>query len=352
MATTKLDYGSDHKHQFEPMPDIDEDMKYEVPPLNIDPNAKVDENRKRRFSVSAESTDDKKAAKFVKKVYPKSKEALDRIKQSTQDVFLFEGLDMEQSNLLIDAMFEKKCKKGEEIISQGDHGDYFYVIESGVYEVWKSDNKKAPQMNAKKVFQYKHKGAFGELALMYNAPRAATVKSVTNGILWAVDRLTFRHIIVGCTDRKRKKYDAFLKEVQLLLNSSEELRASIADILESQIFHKGEYVMRQGADAEHFYFIQSGTAVVTLNNKKKVVRKLHAGDFFGERALLMNDPRSANVIVDSETLEICGMDKAGFMRLLSVMYDKFRAGFKDYELDDISYGDNDQEDDGNISEIE
>ena len=84
---------SDHKHQFEPMPDIDEDLKYEVPPLNIDPNetSMGDEARKRRFSVSAEASDDKKE-KFIKKMYPKSKEALNRIKQSVSDVFLFEGI--------------------------------------------------------------------------------------------------------------------------------------------------------------------------------------------------------------------------------------------------------------------
>ena len=91
MAATIMDY-SDSKSQFEPLAGIDEDTKYEVPPLNIDINTKGDENRKRRFSVSAESSDDKKVEKFIKKVYPKSKEALDRIKQSTQDVFLFEGM--------------------------------------------------------------------------------------------------------------------------------------------------------------------------------------------------------------------------------------------------------------------
>jgi len=335
--------------QFEPMPDIDEDIKYEVPPLNIDPNNKGDANRKRRFSVSAESSDDKKADRFVKKVYPKSKEALDRIKQSTVDVFLFQGLDTEQSKLLIDAMFEKKCKKGEDIVSQGDPGDYFYVIESGIYEVWKSANRKTPHVNATKVFQYSHKGAFGELALMYNAPRAATVRALTDGVLWAVDRSTFRHIIVGCTARKRKKYDNFLKDVKLLLNMGDDLRSAIADILETQIFRKGEYVLRAEEDAEHFYFIQKGVAIVTLSHRNKAVRKLGAGDFFGERALLMNDTRSANVVVESDKLEICGMDKAGFMRLLGPLYDKFRAGFKTYEFDDIPIND---DDDGNISEIE
>ena len=112
---------------------------------------------------------------------------------------------------------------------------------------------------------------------MYNAPRAATVKAITNGVLWAVDRLTFRHIIVGCTSKKRKKYDNFLKDVKLLLNCSDDIRASIADILETQTFNKGEYVFKQGDDAEHFYFIQKGMIFLAISmhfyyeiHKKKV----------------------------------------------------------------------------------
>jgi len=349
-----MDY-SDHKQQFEPMPGLDEELKYEVPPLNVDPNRSDmgDENRKRRFSVSAEATDDQKVDHFVKKVYPKSAEAMARIKQSINDVFLFEGLDNEESRLLIDAMFEKQCKKGDDIINQGDSGDYFYIIECGIYEVWKSENKKTPLIGSKKVFQYNNKGAFGELALMYNAPRAATVRCITNGgVLWAVDRSTFRHIICGCTARKRKKYDNFLKSniCKLLLNTSSELRSSIADILETRTLSKKEYILREGDEAEHFYFIQKGEAVVTLKNKNKIIRKLYPGDFFGERALLLNDVRSANVMVQSEKIEIVGMDKASFLRLLAPLYDKFRDNFKNYVFDILD--DTTTDDDDMLSDIE
>jgi len=291
-----------------------------------------------------------KKDKFIKKMYPKSKEALQRIRQSVHDVFLFEGLDVEQSNLLIDAMFEKQCKKNDEIITQGDPGDYFYVIENGIYEVWKSDNVKSPSIGSKKVFQYNNKGSFGELALMYNAPRAATVKSVTNGVLWAVDRATFRHIIVGCTARKRKKYDQFLKQnkVSLLLNATDELRASIADILESQTFVKGDAIVKEGQLAEHFFFVQKGEAVVKLNGCDKVLRTLRCGDFFGERALLLNDVRSANVIVTSDKMVVVGMDNASFMRLLGPLYEQFREKFKEYKMNIVEQLD----DDGAISDIE
>ena len=245
-------------------------------------------------------------------------------------------------------MFEKKVKKGDEVICQGDKGDFFYVIESGVYEVYKSANKNNPSIDAKLVFTYNSKGAFGELALMYNAPRAATVKATTNGILWAVDRQTFTHIIHKCTEKKRKKYDNFLKDVPLLMNISDEIRASIADVLESQTFTKGQYIVEQGDEGNHFYFVQKGEAIVTLNGKKKTVRTLKPTDYFGEKACISGISRSANVVVASEKIEVCGMDKAAFMRLLGgPLYDKFRQVMQGVYEDDHHKGD-----DGNVSELD
>ena len=55
------------------------------------------------------------------------------------------------------------CREGEE-------GDNFYVIESGQFKATKVDGN-----NEKLLFTYRGEGAFGELALMYNCPRAATV---------------------------------------------------------------------------------------------------------------------------------------------------------------------------------
>ena len=56
------------------------------------------------------------------------------------------------------------------VCREGEHGDNFYVIESGHFKVTKADGGKE-----KLLFAYHDEGAFGELALMYNCPRAATV---------------------------------------------------------------------------------------------------------------------------------------------------------------------------------
>lgn len=59
-------------------------------------------------------------------------------------------------------------------------------------------------------------GSFGELALIYGTPRAATIKAKTDVKLWAIDRDTYRRILMGSTIRKRKLYETFLEKVSIL----------------------------------------------------------------------------------------------------------------------------------------
>jgi CRP-like cAMP-binding protein len=59
-------------------------------------------------------------------------------------------------------------------------------------------------------------GSFGELALIYGTPRAATVRAKTDVKLWGIDRDSYRRILMGSTIRKRKMYDEFLSRVSIL----------------------------------------------------------------------------------------------------------------------------------------
>lgn len=68
----------------------------------------------------------------------------------------------------------------------------------------------------RKVGKYEDSGSFGELALMYNQPRAATIKATSPGALWAMERTTFKRILLKSAFKKRKMYESLLEKVPLL----------------------------------------------------------------------------------------------------------------------------------------
>ena len=89
--------------------------------------------------------------------------------------------------------------------------NYYLFLFSGVYNIFiKQGNQDV------KVGCCENKGSFGELALMYNMPRAATIQSAGDGMLWAMDRQTFRRIVLRNAFQKRKMYESLLEKVPLL----------------------------------------------------------------------------------------------------------------------------------------
>ena len=104
-------------------------------------------------------------------------------------------------------MGERKAKPGESIIKQGEEGDNLYVVESGTLSCSKlfAGNKEPTFLK-----KFQPGDSFGELALLYNAPRAATVIADTDAVLWSLDRNTFNHIAKDAASKKREKYEQFL----------------------------------------------------------------------------------------------------------------------------------------------
>ena len=82
------------------------------------------------------------------------------------------------SNVL-DHFFPCETNKGEVIMKQGDEGDNFYIIDQGSVDIFVNDAK---------VVTIGEGGSFGELALIYGTPRAATVTAATDIKLWGIDR--------------------------------------------------------------------------------------------------------------------------------------------------------------------
>lgn len=210
--------------------------------------------------------------------------------------------------------------------------------------------------------------SFGELALIYGTPRAATVKAKTDVKLWSLLGETYRRILMDSTIRKRKMYEEFLSKVSVLGKKmisqtkkkknterfyvetlDEWERLTVADSLEPIQFEDGEIVVKQGDAGDDFFIIvevirmyfrsillifqKQGNGIVyqkTSESPQAVeVDTLGPGNYFGEIALLCNRPRVATVVAKG-TLKCVKMDRARFERVLGPIQDILKRNIPRY----------------------
>lgn len=243
---------------------------------------------------------------------------------------MFNALDEKEFEIVINAMEEKNKQAGDVVIRQGDDGDDLYVVESGQLECTKLF---AGEQAPKSLRLYDPGDAFGELALLYNAPRAATITAKTECTLWSLDRATFNHIVKDAAAKKREKYEEFLKSVKILSSMDHYERSKLADAIKEEKFKAAEYIIKEGDQGNVFYMIIEGEAIATKVLQEgappQEVMKYAKGDYFGERALLKNEPRAANVIAKNECTTV-SLDRHTFKRLLGPLEDILKRNMEHY----------------------
>ncbi|KAE9964680.1 hypothetical protein BLS_008147 [Venturia inaequalis] len=278
-------------------------------------------NLNRRTSVSAESLNPTASAddNWKPPHHSKTADQNARLKKAVAGNFLFSHLDDEQSAQVLGALVEKPIPaKGIKVIQQGDAGDFFYIVESGNFDIHVNKSGKVeagPDGIGEKVAACGPGTSFGELALMYNAPRAATVVSTEPSMLWALDRVTFRRILMDSAFQRRRMYENFLEEVPLLATLKPYERSKIADALETQKFAPGSTIIKEGDPGESFFILESGEADVFKAGNDKSIKSYTKGGYFGELALLNDAPRAASVVAKTE-VKVATLGKDGFQRLL------------------------------------
>jgi cAMP-dependent protein kinase regulator len=273
-----------------------------------------------RSSVSAEAYGNWNVKKaFDCPVYPKTDEQNKRIKDTLSSNFLFQSVDPADFEKLLGAVQEITVAVGTRIIQQGaggatseetedgDNGAFMCIIEKGSFDclVKKDDTETC-------VKTCTPGDVFGELALMYSCPRKASVVATTEGTCWKLDRDTFNNIVRDAAAKKREKYSEFLKKVPLLEKMDEYERSQVADALKEETLEEGKVVVTEGEEGDKFYIVAEGTATATKTGMDDLTYK--AGDYFGELALMKDQPRAATVT--SKGCKALSLDRKSFKRLL------------------------------------
>jgi CRP-like cAMP-binding protein len=207
----------------------------------------------------------------------------------------------------------KPCeyKAGETIIKQGDNGDDFYVVETGTMSVI---------VDEKTVSTLAPKGSFGELALLFNSPRAASVVCDTDATVFALDRQIFRHTLASMSHLNYEVVLKSLDKVPLLKDLAPWQKEKIAQSVQPVHFSEGDVIIQKGEAGNIFYIIAEGVVTCTDTGSGMSALDLTQGMYFGEIALMKDEPRAATVTAKSE-VQLMALDRQGFNELLGPLKD-------------------------------
>jgi len=241
------------------------------------------------------------------------------------DNLLFENLNQEQQRVLVKFMYRQDVKKGDDLIKQGEEGKTFYVVETGEFDITVT--------GVGKVESLKKGSCTGELALMYNAPRAATVTALSDAKVWVMERQTFRKALMDHNKTQTHKNIEFLKRVELLqpLLSSE--LALVDQALVEKKFEKGEALFKQGDIGENFFILKNGACHGTIKDEEGNIKEefdYKSGDFFGERALQTKEPRAATIVSSADDTMCLVLPEKEFRELLGPLEDIMNRNIEEY----------------------
>ncbi|TDH71699.1 hypothetical protein CCR75_001107 [Bremia lactucae] len=258
-------------------------------------------------------------------MYPKSVQEAESIRRSVRRNLLFTNIPEDTLQVLVDAMEEFAVNTGVDIVTQDDvNGDRFFIIDSGICDVLVNGQV------ASEVAASSARNCFGELALLYESPRAATVRAKTPVKGWSLDRMTFKRVLMATTMQQRALYMDFIHQVPILSTLSSNEKMIVADALRVQFAEAGEVILMEGAWGDDFYIIADGEVKCTRGGEE-VSARLGTGDFFGELALIHDVVRQATVTAISKT-KLLMLDRATFKRLLGPMQEHLRKRADLYDL--------------------
>jgi len=242
------------------------------------------------------------------------------------DNVMFMHLSEEQRLLVIDQMFQENIADGTDLIAQGDiDAQTFYVVASGSFNVY---------VNNAHVLNVPKGGCFGELALMYKAPRAATVRACEDSIVWTVKRDAFRRALANHAKRKLSMNIKWLREFELFQPLLENELVLIDTALSEQKYAPNTKIIGQGDKGEKFYIIKQGSALWKKKDESGESSGACENQYFGELALRGDGGvRAATIVAGPKGLVTLEMSRHDFQELLGPLDELLERKAKKYEKD-------------------
>ena len=163
---------------------------------------------------------------------------------------------------------------------------------------------------------------FGEIALLANVPRTATVRAVTQVGLYSLVRTDFEEATVAIGSSSEQMVDTImdirrLRGIPIFRGRSEGELSVLLTKLELKTWDPDAVVFQQGDSGDKFYVIRSGEVAIEVSDNggpPREVATLRGGEYFGEIALVSEVARTASARVKVEA-ELWALAKEDFLEL-------------------------------------
>jgi len=176
-----------------------------------------------------------------------------------QNHFLFHSMKSSEFKDIFGYMSKIDTEPSQVIFNQGDKGDSCYVIQSGTFTVG---------INGVVVKEMRQKQSFGELALLYQMERTATITSKSSGVLWKMDHTDFIKCMDHLANQGTTKAMNFLNTDSNFNGLTEEDRRHLASVCSVQKFTDGQEILREGEVGDWMFIVMSGSVRHGQNGKE------------------------------------------------------------------------------------
>ena len=224
------------------------------------------------FAKDKDSNEEKKVLELIHEKNPE-KEDYDMLYDIISKHFFLQTLNHQAKDEIIISMSLYSIKEGKTLYSQGSHGNYWYIVNSG--ELQKLNNNKL-------ISTLTRGNSFGEKSIMNGAPRTTSVVAVTDCKLWVLKRAVFKKILEFIFTSNYEQNMKFLDGLNMPLDTT--FKSIMANNLIQEIYEQGQYICKEGEIGNCMYIVKDGE--VDCLKGEKVIRTLKKGDNFGQKAIL------------------------------------------------------------------
>lgn len=272
--------------------DIPDMVKHERESRPVRSRPTVEKSNLLRKMSKSTLTADEEAFDLSTLYTEKTSEEKACISQAIKASVMLQSMTESQRDMIYGVMEPVVVKKGEWIIRQGSVGDRFYIVEEGVFEVRIVPEGKANKHknggNLVHVYEGSMKNhvhpSFGELALLYSVPRAASIIAKTDGKLWALHKSALKKVLVERSGRQDLL--KVLRTIKALEKLKDEEVEYIAGTMGLETFGPGDSITTKGSKGKTLYVISQGQCEITMDIPGGAkVKKLTTGQYFGEEVM-------------------------------------------------------------------